>query len=112
MAKTLEGIGDAVAGTPLSRRTFINLSLAAGAATLIAPRVGFAGAPAKPTGQVIVGISQEPTVFNPLMPHIEVDEGVYWNLFSPLWGVDPKGNFVPQLAAEVPTIENGGISAD
>ena len=43
---------------------------------------------------------------------IEVDQGVYWNLFSPLWGVDPEGKFVPKLAAEVPTAENGGISAD
>jgi peptide/nickel transport system substrate-binding protein len=34
------------------------------------------------------------------------------NLFSPLWSVDPKGNFVPELAAEVPTQANGGISAD
>jgi peptide/nickel transport system substrate-binding protein len=46
------------------------------------------------------------------MVHIEVDEGVYWNLYSPLWGVDPKGDFIPQLAKEVPTAENGGISAD
>ena len=46
------------------------------------------------------------------MLHIEVDEGVYFNLFSPLWGVDPDGNFMPQLATEVPTLENGGISAD
>jgi peptide/nickel transport system substrate-binding protein len=68
--------------------------------------------PAKPTGQVIVGLSQEPTVFNPLMPHIEVDQGVHWNVFSPLWNVDAKGNLIPQLATEVPTIGNGGISED
>jgi peptide/nickel transport system substrate-binding protein len=68
--------------------------------------------PAKPTGQIIVGLSQEPTVFNPLMPHIEVDQGVHWALFSPLWSVDASGTFVPQLATEVPTLENGGISQD
>jgi peptide/nickel transport system substrate-binding protein len=68
--------------------------------------------PSKPKGQVIVGLSQEPTVFNPLMPHIEVDQGVHWNLFSPLWGVDEQGNFFPQLAAEVPSVANGGISED
>lgn len=68
--------------------------------------------PAKPAGQIIVGLSQEPTVFNPLMPHIEVDQGVHWALFSPLWSVDAAGNFIPQLAAEVPTQENGGISQD
>ena len=46
------------------------------------------------------------------MLHIEVDEGVYFNLFSALWRVDPKGNFLPDLAAEIPTLANGGISAD
>ena len=68
--------------------------------------------PTKPTGQVIVGISQEPTVFNPLLLHIEVDEGVYMNLFSPLWSVDPAGHFVPELVSEVPTVANGGVSPD
>jgi peptide/nickel transport system substrate-binding protein len=70
------------------------------------------GAKPAPTGQVIVGLSQEPTVFNPLMPGIEVDQGVHWSVFSPLWGVNEKGEFFPQLAKEVPTVENGGISAD
>jgi peptide/nickel transport system substrate-binding protein len=112
MAEKREEIGKAIAGTALSRRGFLNLGLAAGVTTLVGPRGVLAGPPGKATGQIIVGISQEPTVFNPLMPHIEVDEGVYWNLFSPLWGVDPKGNFIPQLAAEVPTVDNGGISAD
>src|SRR5437899_1123444 len=49
-----------------------------------------AAAKPKPSGQVIAGLSQEPTVFNPLMAHIEVDEGVHYNLFDPLWGVDEK----------------------
>ena len=61
---------------------------------------------------MIAALSQEPTVFHPLMPGIEVDQGVWWQLFSPLWFIDPDGNFVPDLAREVPTIENGGLSAD
>ncbi len=55
-------------------------------------------------GQVIIGMSQEPTVFNPLLPHIEVDDGIYMSLFSPLWAVDPKGTFLPRLAAEIPSV--------
>lgn len=51
-------------------------------------------------------------MFNPLMPHIEVDQGVHWNLFSPLWLANQNGDLVPQLAAEIPTIANGGISKD
>jgi len=83
-----------------------------GGSVLLGASAARAQTPSKPTGQVIVGLSQEPVVFNPLMPGIEVDQGVWWNLFNPLWGVDPAGNFTPQLAAEVPTLENGGISAD
>jgi peptide/nickel transport system substrate-binding protein len=101
-------------GCAITRRNALALGLAAGAARGARPVAAGAQAspkpPAKPTGQVIVGLSQEPTVFNPLLPHIEVDQGVHWNLFSPLWGVDDKGNFFPQLAVEIPTVENGGIS--
>jgi peptide/nickel transport system substrate-binding protein len=68
--------------------------------------------PDKPKGQVIAALSQEPTVFHPLMPAIEVDQGVWWQVFSQLWFIDPDGNFVPDLAREIPTIENGGLSAD
>ena len=103
--------------TTQSRRTV--MTLAAGAAAgLAAPASVFAQAarptnpPAKPRGQVIVGLSQEPTVFHPLMPGIEVEQGVWWQLFSTLWFVDPDGRFVPDLAREVPSLENGGLSAD
>ena len=98
---------------PLSRRSMLRLAMASGAVPLLGqPSRAQSKPPSKPTGQLVVGISQEPTVFNPLLLHIEVDEGVYMNLFSPLWSVDPKGQFVPELVAEVPTIANGGISAD
>ncbi|MGX1787109.1 peptide ABC transporter substrate-binding protein [Bosea sp. NPDC055332] len=63
-------------------------------------------------GQIIIGFTQEPTVFNPLMARIEVDQGIQFALFNPLWRAEPDGTFVPELAAEVPSLENGGISAD
>lgn len=63
-------------------------------------------------GQLIVAFSQEPTKFNPHLVHIEVDEGIHFSLFDPLFYVDPEGKFVAALAAEVPTVDNGGISAD
>ncbi|MCL6707862.1 peptide ABC transporter substrate-binding protein [Pseudomonas sp. R2.Fl] len=65
-----------------------------------------------PKGQIVLGFSQEPTVFNPHLLHIEVDEGVYFALFDPLFGVDEGGEFFPCLAAEVPTVANGGVSED
>lgn len=93
----------------LPRRSILQLALAGSAVPLLGARAE--GKP-KPTGQVVIGISQEPTVFNPLLPHIEVDDGIYMSLFSPLWAVDPKGDFLPRLAAEVPTVANGGVSED
>ncbi len=33
-------------------------------------------------------------------------------VLEPLAGIDPEGNLVTRLAAEIPTLENGGISAD
>jgi peptide/nickel transport system substrate-binding protein len=65
-----------------------------------------------PRGQAILGFSQEVTVLNPLMSANEVDQGVWWNLFSPLWGIDPAGQLFPVLATAVPTVGNGGVSAD
>ena len=63
-------------------------------------------------GQLVVAFSQEPTKFNPHLVHIEVDEGIHFSLFDPLFYVDPDGKLVAALAAEVPTVDNGGISAD
>ncbi|MCB8836795.1 peptide ABC transporter substrate-binding protein [Aurantimonas sp. VKM B-3413] len=100
-----------------SRRRVLTL-MGASAAGLVMPALVGKGAsalaapPEKPTGQVIVGFSQEPTVSNPHMPHIEVDEGIHFSIFDPLFIVDEKGEFQPSLAREVPSVDNGGISED
>lgn len=98
---------------PTRRQTLGLMGL--GAAGLVIPqtfgRPAFAE-DAAPKGQIVLGFSQEPTVFNPHLLHIEVDEGIYYAIFDPLFGVDAEGKFYPLLAAEVPTVENGGISAD
>ncbi|TQX84403.1 MULTISPECIES: peptide ABC transporter substrate-binding protein [unclassified Rhizobium] len=101
-----------------TRRQALTMMALAGASGLIMPgllgrdQALAATPPAKPTGQMIVGFSQEPTVFNPHMLHIEVDEGIHFSLFDPLFAIDPQGKFTPALAVEVPSVENGGISAD
>ncbi len=97
----------------LNRRHTLGLMGAAGLVAAVpgfGPRAAFAQD--APSGQVIVGFSQEPTVFNPHLPHIEVDEGIHYAIFDPLFDVDTDGTFYPLLATEVPTIENGGISPD
>ena len=101
-----------------SRRRLLGIAGASGAAVWLSPKLGWVGSalaatpPSAPTGQAVIGLSQEPTVFNPLMLHIEVDEGVYFNLFSPLWRPAPDGTLIPDLATEIPSVDNGGISED
>lgn len=104
-------------GMPTTRRQALKMMGFVGAAGMFAPNLlgkpAFAaGPPAKPTGRIVVGFSQEPTVFNPLMPRIEADDGVHFSLFDTMFRIDPEGLFQPGLATEVPTIENGGISQD
>ncbi|UHD45981.1 peptide ABC transporter substrate-binding protein [Aureimonas altamirensis] len=100
----------------LSRRDALRLMAAGGLATFVAPQfvggVAFAQDGGAPKGRIVVGMSQEPTVFNPLMVHNEVDDAVAFSVFDALFRIDPQGEIQPNLAAEVPTIENGGISAD
>jgi peptide/nickel transport system substrate-binding protein len=99
-----------------ARRDALKMA-ASGAVGLMAPNLlgkpAYARSPsAGPSGRIVVGLSQEPTVFNPLMVHIEVDDGVHFSLFDALFRIDPKGVIVANLAKEVPTIQNGGISED
>lgn len=98
-----------------SRRTALRL-MGAGAGALMLPsaigRSAALAAGADATGQLILAFSQEPTVFNPFMPHIEVDEGIHFAVFDTLFTFDPKGELYPVLVTEVPTVANGGISAD
>jgi len=101
----------------MTRRNALKMMAAAGAAGMMAPNLLGKPAhaqtpPAAPTGRVIVGLSQEPTILNPLMPKIEVDDGVHFSLFDALFRVTPTGEIVPNLAAEVPSQANGGISED
>src|SRR5260370_3893827 len=63
----------------------------------------------KKGGQIVVALSQEPTVFNPIQPHIDVDRGVHFGFLDSLWRVDEKAQFLPNLAVEMPTVKNGGI---
>lgn len=98
------------------RRSALMMMGAAGATSLVLPsmfgRDAAFAANAKADGKLVLAFSQEPTNFNPFMPHIEVDEGMYYALYDTLFDFDPAGNFFPVLAAEVPTVANGGISAD
>lgn len=109
-----------VAQGRLSRRKFLASAVAAGFAAPFAERLLGSEALAAPArqdepvkgGQVIVGLSQEPTIFNPLKSTLEVDRGVQFAIFDSLWRIDQGAALVPNLATEIPSVENGGISED
>ncbi len=62
---------------------------------------------------VIIGMTQEPVNFNPLLyVNSGTEEVPEACMFDALWDVNEKGEFIPNLAVKVPTLENGGISAD
>lgn len=99
-----------------SRRNVLGMMLAGGSIGVFAPallgRDRALASNGAPTGQLILGFSQEPTVFNPHLMHIEVDDGLHYTLFDTLFVAEPNSLFSPSLCKEVPTVDNGGISAD
>jgi peptide/nickel transport system substrate-binding protein len=101
-----------------SRRAALRMMAMTGAVGLVAPNLlgkpafGATTPPESPTGRIVVGVTQEPTVFNPLMPHIETDDSVAFSVFDALFRIDADGVIVPNLATEVPSQANGGISED
>jgi peptide/nickel transport system substrate-binding protein len=113
----------------IDRRAFIARAMAIGfslpmasallltnsaSATGVATKRAVSARAQEPTkgGQLIVGLSQEPTLFNPVLSNLEVDRGVQFALFDSLFRIDENAQFVPNLATEVPSSENGGITAD
>jgi len=55
---------------------------------------------------------QAPTVLNPHMAQAAKDRAACRITYEPLASYDRNGNLVPFLAAEIPSLENGGVAAD
>ncbi len=100
----------------------ISLSRAAAFAVLLAPAVagctkvsneavGARHSWTRP-GILRVAIQSDVKTLNPLLNSNTTDGFVANLLFEPLLAADAKGNPVPILATEVPTLENGGVSRD
>ena len=83
----------------LSRREALRLMAASGLAAFVAPQflggAAFAQGSEAPKGRVVVGMSQEPTVFNPLMVHAEVDDAVAFSVFDALFRIDARARSSP-----------------
>jgi len=118
-------IGEVKAGR-LSRRAFIQtmvgLGLTAPMAAQMLASAGVAQAQPKapafaPTkrgggGRVRLLWWQAPTLLNGHFATGTKDEDASRPVYEPLAAFDPDGNFVPILAAEIPTQQNGGLSRD
>jgi peptide/nickel transport system substrate-binding protein len=59
-----------------------------------------------------ISIQQDVKNLNPLLNSNTTDVFIGRLMFEPLLTADPKGNPLPMLATTVPTVQNGGISAD
>lgn len=63
-------------------------------------------------GVLRMGEPEEPDSLNPLFGHSSATDQVDGLLFTYLLRYDDNGNPIPDLALQVPTTHNGGISAD
>jgi peptide/nickel transport system substrate-binding protein len=76
------------------------------------PSASSGQAPGAQNGILRVAIQQDAKNLNPLLNSNTTDGFIAFLMFEPLVHADGKGNPVPMLAAQVPTLENGGISKD
>jgi peptide/nickel transport system substrate-binding protein len=84
---------------------------AASDAAATAPAAAPGGEP-QVGGELVIGSIQEPDSLNPWLTGLTVGLEVEAMIYDSLTRVDPDGVHIPALAAEAPSIENGGISED
>ncbi len=121
----IQGMVQDVKEGGLSRRSFIQKMAALGITAPIATQilawndVAMANATLeyKPTkagggGPLKMLLWQAPTLLNPHFASGTKDQIASRVFYEPLAGWDKEGNLIPQLAAEVPTRANGGLSED
>jgi peptide/nickel transport system substrate-binding protein len=123
--RELQGLINRVRSGGMSRRSFIRRMAAVGLTAPMASQLlalnGVAMAQTasgyKPTkagggGTLKVLWWQGPTLLNPHFATGTKDQDGSRLFYEPLASWDPDGNLVPVLAAEVPTLENGGLGED
>jgi len=65
------------------------------------------------SGTIVDGLFEEPGNLNPILgPNMTYSEIVDAALYRNLFTVNPQNQLVPQMATVIPTVANGGISAD
>jgi peptide/nickel transport system substrate-binding protein len=123
--RELRAMIDEVKGGRLSRRSFVQTMLGLGLTAPLAGQMlasaGVAEAQSKLTykatkrgggGALKVLWWQGPTLLNPHFAVGTKDQDGSRIFYEPLASWDPDGNLTPILAAEVPTVQNGGVAKD
>ncbi|OJY74665.1 MAG: peptide ABC transporter substrate-binding protein [Rhodospirillales bacterium 70-18] len=124
-ARDLQGMIDRVRRGGLSRRGFVQRMVAAGLTVPMAAQVlaiggvSIAAAPrayaaTKRGGGGTLKLLwwQAPTLLNPHFATGTKDQDGSRVFYEPLANWNQEGNLVPVLAAEIPSVENGGLAAD
>ena len=96
----------------LRRAAVALLLLALGACTKIGTATGSGGNPWTIPGVLRIGDPEEPDNLNLMFGHTLATGEIDCLLFSFILRTDANGNLFPDLATEVPTLRNGGISRD
>src|SRR5262245_10257286 len=123
--QTLRDLRREVEAGRLSRRRFTQILIGLGLTAPMAAQVlGTAGAQAQPKEPVITPTQrggggpvralwwQAPTLLNPHFATGTKDVDASRIFYEPLVSYDPEGNLAPVLAAEVPSVANGGLAKD
>lgn len=71
-----------------------------------------AGGGAADQSAVVIVVAEEPPSFNPVITDAGYDSLVMELVMLGLTDIDAQGNVFPELAAELPTEENGGVTID
>ena len=123
--QALRGLLNEVKAGRLSRRAFVQtmvgLGLTAPLAAQMLASAGVAHAQPKPTyaptkrgggGALKLLWWQSPTLLNPHFAVGTKDQDGSRIFYEPLVAFDPDGSLIPVLAAELPSVQNGGVAKD
>ena len=123
--RELRALVDRVKAGTLSRRRFVRMMVGLGlTAPMAAQMLASAGVveaqakwtfnPTKRGGGGLVKTLwwQAPTLLNPHFANGTKDQDACRIFYEPLASYDPDGNVIPVLAAETPSLQNGGVAKD
>lgn len=71
-----------------------------------------AAAPSGGESSIVITIPEDPPSFNGLVTDAGFDSLVMELILQSVTDIDPQGNIFPELAAGLPTLENGGVVID